>query len=105
MRYQLFKICFYLKRKEKLGQAGQAGVQAGHHGRATSREAPATGPAHMAGQGPDRPRPRGRSGRSPGRGALERAVATGGNSAGDDHLLAARSGAARAQNVCRAEAV
>ena len=67
MRYQLFKFCFYLKEKEKLGQAGQAGVQAGHIGRATTREAPATGPAHMAGQGPERPRPRGRSGRGHGR--------------------------------------
>ena len=61
---------YFTKRKTKRGrQAGQAGVQAGHIGRATNREAPATGPAHMAGQGPKRPRPRGRSGQGPGRAA------------------------------------
>ena len=38
-------------------------MQAGHICRATNREAPATGPAHMAGPQPERPRPRGRSGR------------------------------------------
>ena len=72
MRYQLFKNCFYLKRKEKLGQAGQAG----HYGRATAREAPATGPAYMAGQGPERPRPRGRSGREHGRARVGACVLT-----------------------------
>ena len=66
-RYKMFKFSLFPKRENIPRQAGQAGVQAGHIGRATNREAPATGPAHMAGPQPERPRPRGRSGRGAGR--------------------------------------
>ena len=63
---KILKFSFALLFTKEKGnfQTGRPGrVQAGHIGRATNRGAPATGPAHMAGQGPERPRPRGRSGR------------------------------------------
>ena len=67
---KILKFSFALLFTKEKGnfQTGRPGrVQAGHIGRATNRGAPATGPAHMAGQGPERPRPRGRSGRGEGR--------------------------------------